>query len=114
MAKSKLFLEVKKWAQDVAEGRIIANQDRILAAKRFLSDLENPVYEMKTNIADFMIKIVEGTFVHVKGDLRGQPLKLELWEKFIFYNLAGFYYKGTNERRFKEALIYVPGRTERP
>ena len=108
MAKSKLLLEVTKWAQDVAEGKIIANQDRILAAKRFLTDLENPAYEIKTNIADFVIKIIEGTFVHVKGDLRGQPVKLELWEKFICYNVAGFYYKGTNERRFKECLIFVP------
>lgn len=108
MAKSKLFLEVKKWAEDVAHGKVIANKHRILAAKRFLSDLENPAYEIRTEIADFVIKIIEATFVHIKGSKKGQPFLLEKWEKFICYNLAGFYLKGTDERRFKEAFIYIP------
>ena len=27
---------------------------------------------------------------------------------FIVYNLLGFWYKGTNDRRFKEAFIFIP------
>ena len=108
MAKSKLFDEVKQYAQGMIDGTIIANEDRILAAKRFFRDLENPKYEMRTRDADFVIKIIEATFVHVKGPKKGEPFFLEPWEKFICYNVAGFYYKGTNERRFKEAFIYLP------
>lgn len=109
MAKtSKLFREVKKWAEDVSEGKIIANIDRVLACKRFLKDLENPEYEMRCDVADFVIKIIEATFVHVKGDLKGRPFLLEKWEKFCAYNLAGFHYAGTNERRYKEAFIFIP------
>lgn len=39
--------------------------------------------------------------------LLGKPLKLEPWQIFIVYNLLGFWYKGTEERRFKEALIFL-------
>lgn len=110
MAKkeSKLFREVKDYAQGIIDGKIIANTDRVLAAKRFLNDLQNPAYEMRTQAADFVIKIIESTYVHIKGDLRGQPFLLSTWEKFICYNIAGFYLKGKDERRFKEAFIYLP------
>ena len=106
--KSKLYTQVIGWAEDVACGKIVANKHRILAAKRFLRDLENPDYDFRVNMADFVIKIIEATFVHIKGDKKGKPVKLELWEKFICYNIAGFYLKGTNERRFKEAFIFMP------
>lgn len=108
MAKSELFAEVKKYAEDIVNGKSIANKDRVLAAQRFLNDLKNPKWEMRTRDADFVIKIIENTFAHVKGPARGKPFKLEPWEKFVCYNLAGFYIKGTNERRFKEAFIFIP------
>ncbi|WP_320635295.1 terminase TerL endonuclease subunit [Peptoniphilus sp.] len=33
---------------------------------------------------------------------------LEPWQKFIVYNLVGFYHKGTNLRKYKEAFIMIP------
>lgn len=108
MAESKLFAEVKKYAKDITSGKAVANKDRILAAQRFLDDLENPRWEMRTRDADFVIKIIENTYVHIKGPARGKPFLLEPWEKFICYNLAGFFIAGTNERRFKEAFIFIP------
>lgn len=108
MAESKLFAEVKKYAKDIVSGKAVANKDRILAAQRFLNDLENPKWEIRTRDADFVIKIIENTYVHIKGPARGKPFLLEPWEKFICYNLAGFYIAGTDERRFKEAFIFIP------
>lgn len=108
MAESKLFKEVKKYARDIVSGEIIANEDRVLADKRFLKDLDNTAYEMRTRDADFVIKIIEATFVHIKGPARGKAFLLEPWEKFICYNVAGFYIAGTEERRFKEAFIFLP------
>ena len=52
--------------------------------------------------------------VHRKGEkidgtpLLNKPLELEPWQIFVVYNLVGWYYKGTNIRRYKEAFIYVP------
>ena len=108
MAESKLFKEVKKYARDIVSGEMIANEDRVLATKRFLKDLDNTAYEMRTRDADFVIKIIEATFVHIKGPARGKAFLLEPWEKFICYNVAGFYIAGTEERRFKEAFIFLP------
>lgn len=52
--------------------------------------------------------------VHRQGEdlegheLAGKPLILQPWQVFCVYNLTAFYYKGTNERRFKEAFIFIP------
>ncbi len=106
--KGAHYKEVLQYAQDIVDGKIIANTDRVLACKRFLNDLGNKDYELKPRPAEFCIKIIESTFVHVKGPARGKPFKLELWQKFIIYNLAGFYLRGTDERRYKEAFIFLP------
>ncbi len=51
---------------------------------------------------------------HQKGQfldatpLRGTPFYLLPYHKFIVYNIMGFYVPGTQERRFKEALDFVP------
>lgn len=108
MGKAKHYDEVIQYAHDVAGGKSVANRDRILACKRFLSDLENDIYEFRPRPAEFCIAIIENTFVHIKGPARGKPFKLELWQKFIIYNLVGFYMRGTDERRFKEAFIFLP------
>ena len=60
MAKnnSALFKEVKAYAEDCISGKVVANKDRILAAQRFLNDLEDPRREMRTSYADYVIKII--------------------------------------------------------
>ena len=103
-----------EYARSIVEGRKIAGREIVQACQRFLDDLENPEYEFRTKDPEFVIQIIERTFVHDKGEaidgtpLRGKPFLLEPWQKFIVYNLLGFWKAGTNERRFKEAFIYVP------
>lgn len=102
---------VDKYAHDVASGKKIAGAEIKAACERYLADLEREDIELRPKEADVAIAIMEKTLVHHKGeDLKGQPLfgrpfLLEPWEMFIVYNLLGFYYTGTNERRFKEAFI---------
>ena len=99
---------VMHYAHGILDGTIIANIERKQAAARFLKDLDDPRFDFRIQNAEFVIEIIESTFVHVKGELTGKPFLLEPWEKFICYNLAGFYLAGTDERRFKEAFIFVP------
>lgn len=113
--KAKHYKEIAiKYAKDVVSGIKIAGDDIINACRRFLEDLKRPELELRTKEPDAAVTIMEGIFVHRKGEaldgtpLLGKPFKLEPWEIFIVYNLLGFYYKGTNERRFKEALIFIP------
>jgi phage terminase large subunit-like protein len=105
---------VLEYARAIVEGRKIAGKELVQAAQRFLDDLENPEYELRTKDPEFVIQIIERTFVHDKGEaidgtpLRGKPFLLEPWQKFIIYNLLGFWKAGTNERRYKEAFIFIP------
>ena len=105
---------VMTYAEKLASGKTKANKYRVKAAKRFLKDLKNPKYELKTKDADFCITIIETTICHFQGEkidgtpLKGTPFLLTDFHKFIIYNLLGFYLKGTNIRRFKEAFIYIP------
>ncbi|MGF9909400.1 terminase large subunit [Brevibacillus porteri] len=81
--------------------------------QRFLDDLDNPAYDFNPKDAEFVIGIIEKTFVHQKGEdmegrpLRGTPFYLQPWQKFVVYNLLGFFHKGTILRRFKEAFIML-------
>lgn len=108
------FKKVIKYARDIVSGKILVNIERVQAAQRFLNDLENDKWDFKQDEFDFIIGLIEGTIKHKQGqdlqgnDLNGAPLKLLLWEKFIIVNLFGFFNKGTNIRRFNEALIFLP------
>jgi len=103
-----------KYAQDAASGQLICGAEVVLAAKRFLSDLERDDLELHTTEPDFVIGIVERLMVHQQGEaldgtpLMNTPLIFQPWQVFIVYNLIGFYFKGTKERRYKEALIFLP------
>lgn len=114
MIKGKYAADVIGYAEGLANGSIIANEDRILAAKRFLRMLDDPKYDVRTWAADFVIGIIETVMVHRQGEkldgtpLRGQPFLLEPWQKFVIYGMLIFYYAGTQERVVKEAFVFVP------
>lgn len=111
--RGKQFKEVAiKYANDVIKGDIIASDDVINACNRFLNDLKRDDLELRCAQPDAAISIIEGMFVHRQGEsvegvpLMGTPFKLQPWQIFIIYNLLGFWYKGTEERRFKQCLIF--------
>lgn len=91
-----------------------ANKETIQACQRFLDDKNSDKYDFNPKDAEFVIQIIEKTFVHQKGEsmegvpLRGTPFLLQPWQKFLVYNLLSFFHKGTKLRRFKEAFIMLP------
>lgn len=101
------------YANDVASGSIVAGVEVIAACRRFLSDLQRDDLELREHDPDLAINIMQTTLVHAQGEdingmpLLGKPFMLEPWEIFIVFNLLGFYYKGTNQRRYNEAFIEV-------
>ena len=105
--------KAKEYAQHVLTHQEEHCEENILAAERFFRDLENPAFEMDEDMVDFVIHFIENVIVHQQGDdmfavsIRNKPLLLQSWQHFVVVNLFGFYYKGTNERRFKEALIML-------
>jgi phage terminase large subunit-like protein len=104
----KNFDTVLKYAQDIVNGKKVACKELIQSAQRFLDDLNDPRYEIRYKDAEFCIGIIEKTFVHIKGTAKGKPYILEDWQKFIVYNVSAIYISGTDERKYKEAFIFLP------
>ena len=102
-----------KYADDVISGKIVAGKEVIAACERFKADLKRDDLELREHDPDLAINIMQTTLVHAQGEdidgrpLLGEPFILQPWQIFIVFNLLGFYYKGTEERRFKEAFIEV-------
>ncbi|SET01882.1 Phage terminase-like protein, large subunit, contains N-terminal HTH domain [Salinibacillus kushneri] len=114
MSKHANYDVVMEYAKSIIKGKKIAGKEIVQACYRFLNDLKNKEYDFNPKDAEFVIQIIEKTFVHDQGEnldgtpLRGVPFLLEPWQKFIIYNLLGFFKKGTKIRRYKEAFIYIP------
>lgn len=102
---------VDKYVDSVLTGKKVAGDDVIAACKRYKADLKRKDLELRKKDPDTVCALMEGTLVHMKGEsikgmpLLGTPFLLEPFEVFIVYNLLGFWYKGTQERRYKEAFI---------
>ena len=103
-----------QYAKDVVAGKKIAGKQVVEGCQRFLTDLKRKDIKLHTHEPDAVISLIETLMVHKQGeDITGKPLagkllKLQPWQIFIVYNLLGFYYKDTDERRYKEAFIMVP------
>ena len=113
MAKSYKQMAVD-YARAAASGEIVCGAEIAAAAKRFLSDLDRDDLELHTKEPDFVCGIIERLMVHKQGQaidgtpLTNAPLILQPWQVFAVYNIVGFYFRGTQERRYKEAFIFVP------
>jgi len=103
-----------EYAQSIVDGKKVACKEIIQSCERFFRDLKNKEYDFNPKNAEFVIQIIEKTFVHQKGEnmqgepLRGKPFLLEPWQKFVVYNLLSFHHKGTRLRKYKEAFIMLP------
>ena len=101
------------FAADVTEGRKIAGAEIVLACKRYLDDLKRSDIELRPKDPNAVCAIMEHFFVHQQGEdikgypLRGRPFELQPWQVFVVVNLFGWYYTGTDERRFKQAFIEI-------
>lgn len=105
---------VNKYVDDILTGKKIACRETIQVCMRYVEDLKSGDFEFKTFQADKIIEIIETCIVHIEGEsldgepLYGKPFLLQPWQKFIIYNLFGFFRKGTKIRRFQEAFIMIP------
>ncbi|AHN23275.1 terminase large subunit [Lysinibacillus varians] len=110
---SKHFEVAYEYALSIVEGRKIACEENRFAAQRFLNDLERDDLDFRQEQFDFIIGLIEGTVAHQQGEdlegtpLKGTPLYLQPWQKFVIVNLVGFFNKNSNVRRFHESLLMI-------
>lgn len=113
MASNSYKQDCIQYAKDVVAGKIKAGGN-VRECQRFLNDLKRNDIELRSRDPDLVINIIRKIMVHKQGEtLDGQPLMntpvlLQPWQVFVVYNLVGWFHKGTNIRRYKEAYIYVP------
>ena len=106
--------QVDSYVSGVLSGDILTCIEIQQACQRYLDDLASGRWDFRPDPANEIIAIIETTICHQKGQfldatpLRGTPFYLLPYHKFIVYNIMGFYVPGTQERRFKEALDFIP------
>lgn len=112
MAKAKHYKQTAiQYADDVVAGRIIIGEDVVNACRRFQQDLQREDIELRMRDPDLAINIMQTMLVHRQGEaldgtpMMGKPFILEPFQIFIVVNLLGWYYTGTQVRRYKEAFI---------
>jgi len=101
-----------QYALDVAEGRLPACKYARLACERHLNDLENSEttefpYYFDPAKAEKALRFL-GLLPHVKGEWRGQKVKIEPWQAFIVSSIFGWMDMRTGFRRFRHASTYIP------
>ena len=114
MKEHKNYKIVLDYCTSVTSGKRLVNKEQKQGVERFLKNLENSEYEFRPSEPEKIIAIIEKTFVHRQGEnlegdpMRGKPFLLSDWQKFVIYDMIGFYHKGTNIRKYKESFIFIP------
>lgn len=95
-----------KYAQDVVSGKQVAGKLIKLSCQRYLDLMNDTRYEFRPDKCERVLNFVS-KLKHYQGKCAGKPFVLEEWQKWIIYSIFGFYYKDSNERLVKKALITV-------
>jgi phage terminase large subunit-like protein len=101
-----------QYAKDVLAGEVVTCALTKLSCKRFLDDLEaagvgESRWEFRPDLAERPM-LFASLLSNIKGPEAGKPLRLMSWQRFIFANIFGFVERGTDTRRFRQALVWCP------
>lgn len=99
--------ELKRYAYDCIDDKIVSCKKHKWACERFLKDIQKENYKYRWN-EEKAEKIVKWfTYLrHSKGILAGQPIMLTTWQKFILCQIYGWE-DSAGTRRFKKAFTEV-------
>jgi phage terminase large subunit-like protein len=79
---------------------------RFLADKR-AADAGEGLWDFRHDRAEAPM-LLASLMPNIKGPMAGKPLELMPWQCFVYANLFGFYERGTEARRFRQGVVYVP------
>lgn len=95
-----------KYVEDVLSGNVVVGENIKLACNRFRNDQQRDDLEFREDVVDNAIDFI-GTLKHFTGKSSGQNFILEPWQAFIVANIVGWYWKGTNTRRYSSSYIEI-------
>lgn len=92
------------YANGVVNGKIIACKYIKLACQRYLDWFKRDDIEFRSEKADDVVNFCQ-RLKHFSGRFNGKNFILEDFQKWICYNIFGFYYKGTDDRVIKNVYL---------
>ena len=104
-----LQAEAHQYALDVVHGKQAASKYTRKACERYLKDLdtaEERGLEFRAHTAQAYITFFQRAIRHTVGEWDGQPFNPLPWQKFILWNLYGWF-REDGTRRFNYAYITV-------
>ena len=96
----------EQYARDVVSGKVVSGKLMKLAAQRFLDDLNDTRFTFDTRKVERAFNFV-AKLRHFTGKSSGKHFILEPWQAFVVANIVGFYWAGTDNRRFSSSYIEV-------
>ena len=94
----------QEYALQVVNGQITACNYIKLACQRYLDWFNRDDIEFVPEKADKVVKFCQ-KLKHFTGRFNNKPFILQPFQKWIIYNIYGFYYTNTNERVIKNVWI---------
>lgn len=111
---AEMAADVDRYVDAVLTGEANVCEEIRQSCQRYRDDIASGRWDFRTDDACEIIAIIETTCCHQQGQrldaspLRGAPFLLLPYHKFCIFAIMGFYVPGSQERRVKEALIYIP------
>lgn len=94
----------KEYALQVVNNEITACNYIKLACQRYLNWFDRDDIQFVPEKADKVVNFCQ-KLKHFTGRFNNKPFILQPFQKWIIYNIYGFYYKGTDERVIKNVWI---------
>lgn len=101
-----MYSQYKKYAEDVVNGKVLACKAIQLACQRYLDWFNRNDIEFRPDRCDRVINFTS-KLKHYQGKSAGQYFQMTDCQKWMVYNIFGWYWKGTNLRVTNKVLIMV-------
>lgn len=95
----------KIWVEGIERGEILANKWIKLAIKRYREDLKREDLEFRNTEVDRVLQFFYFSKINIDNQYkRFIPVPFQV---FFIMNVYGFYYKGTNKRKYRYAYLFI-------
>ena len=95
-----------KYISEIESGAILSCTHVKNAVARFKRDLQDTRFEYRQDKVNDVLDCI-AQLKHFTGQHSGRNFKAESWQVFIASNIYGFYWAGTEQRRFNDAYIEI-------
>lgn len=100
---------MRRYLKAIRDGKIIVSQDVLTFYERLEAQQADKTYKYRFDLklGNHAIEFIETFCRHYEGELAGQLIKLDLWQKAFIQTLFGWVDRKTKLRRFREFLLLV-------